>query len=406
MAIEIRPCRDDAEMKALDGVASYVFANNQPDDPDRPQVLIPDWTMAAFDDGKLVTSFGSYPFRVRLNGRPVPMGGVTAVGTLPTHRRRGFLRKVMTAGHERMKEENQPFAILWASMAAIYQRFGYGVGSVQVRYRVDPRQAAFAFDEPLRGAVEFVRTDEAMAITKPLYVEYSAPRNLNLHRAPVMWEQQVFRPENKGEPVYTAVYRDDTGVPRGYVVYQTRDIERQEIGPSQRLTIRDWVALDADAYRGLWEFLRSHDLVFEIDARAPFGDDDPVPNLLLEPRQLNRATKDGVWMRVVDVQAGLPLRPYGSRGELTFEVAGDSMCPWNNGTYLLETDGAATEVSRTARSAELSMRPNSLASLVAGQSTATKLHRAGLIEVAEPSALARADALFRTEFAPHCPDEF
>lgn len=406
MTVEIRPCRDDAEMKALDGVASYVFANNEPNDPNRPQTLMPEWTMAAFDDGKLVASYGAYPFRVRLNGEPVSMGGVTAVGTLPTHRRRGLLRQVMTAGHERMKEENQPFAILWASMGAIYQRFGYGLGSTQVRYGFDPREAAFAFEAPRSGSIELVEKDDALAIAKPLYIEYSTPRNMNLHRAPVMWQQRVFRPENKDEPMYTAVYRDTDGNPRGYVVYQTRHIEQPEPGPTQRLSIRDWVALDADAYRGLWDFLLSHDLVFEIDAWGPFGADDPAPNLLLEPRMLHRTTYDGIWMRVVDVEAGLPLRPYGSRGELTFEISGDTMCPWNNGAYRLETDGTTTEVTRTDMTAELSMSPNSLATLVSGYSTASVLHRAGLVNAAEPSALARADALFRTEYAPHCPDGF
>ena len=152
--------------------------------------------------------------------------------------------------------------------------------------------------------------------------------------------------------------------------------------------------------------MRSHDLVFEIEALGVFGEDDPALNLLLEPRMLNRTTGDGIWMRVVDVESGLPSRPYGSRGELTFEIVGDAMCPWNNGTYLLETDGPTTEVCRTDRTAELSMSPNSLATLVADQSTATSLSRAGLVEAAEPDALARADALFRTEYAPHCADGF
>ncbi len=250
MVIEIRPCRDDAELKALDGVASYVFANNQPEDPP-PDVLRPEWTRAAFDDGKLVTSYAAYPFTVRLNGRPVQIAGVTAVGTLPTHRRRGLLRRIMVDDHARMKEEGQPFAMLWASMGAIYQRFGYGLGSTATNYRVDPQRAAFAFEQPITGSLELLDGEAALETAKPLYREYSAPRNLWVHRAPAMWQRSVFRPENKGEPVYFALYKDAAGRPRGYVVYQTRDVEQPGPGPFQRLTIRDWVALDSQAYRGL-----------------------------------------------------------------------------------------------------------------------------------------------------------
>jgi len=296
--------------------------------------------------------------------------------------------------------------MLWASMGAIYQRFGYGLGSTATNYRVDPQRAAFAFEQPITGSLELLDGEAALETAKPLYREYSAPRNLWVHRAPAMWQRSVFRPENKGEPVYFALYKDAAGDPRGYVVYQTRDVEQPGPGPSQRLTIRDWVALDSEAYRGLWEFLRSHDLVFEITATGPFSVDDSAPNLFLEPRALNQSVKDGVWFRVVDVEAGLPLRPYGANGALTFEISGDSICPWNNGTYSLETDGTTTEVSRTQRPAELTMSVNSLATLVAGQSSATVLHRAGLIEAADSAALSRADALFRTEFAPHCPNFF
>ena len=114
-----------------------------------------------------------------------------------------------------MKDEHQPFAILWASMGAIYQRFGYGLASTQIRYKFDPRQAAFAFDEPLTGSVELVNKDDALAILKPLFIGYAAPRNLYMHRAPAMWQGVAFRPQKKGEPIYYAVHRDDEGTRGG-----------------------------------------------------------------------------------------------------------------------------------------------------------------------------------------------
>ena len=121
---------------------------------------------------------------------------------------------------------------------------------------------------------------------------------------------------------------------------------------------------------------------------------------------LNRKTSDGIWMRVVDVEQALPQRPYGSRGELTFAIEGDDLCPWNNGPYLLETDGRTSAVQRTSRPAQLTMSPNSLASLLAGHRGATFYQRAGLLTADDPACLAVADAIFRTEYAPHCPNGF
>jgi predicted acetyltransferase len=115
---------------------------------------------------------------------------------------------------------------------------------------------------------------------------------------------------------------------------------------------------------------------------------------------------DAIWMRIVDVQQALAQRPYGARGELTFALPADEMCPWNGTSYLLETDGRTTEVRPTDRAPQLTMRVNSLSTLLAGHRSATHLARAGLVEATDQGALALADALFRTEYAPHCPNGF
>jgi predicted acetyltransferase len=111
-------------------------------------------------------------------------------------------------------------------------------------------------------------------------------------------------------------------------------------------------------------------------------------------------------MRVVDVESAVPQRPYSDRGELTFAVHGDDMCDWNNGTYLIETDGKTTEVRRTDRNPDLTVTPNALATLLAGHRTATHLHRAGRLEARHESALSTANALFRTNYPPNCPNNF
>ena len=74
--------------------------------------------------------------------------------------------------------------------------------------------------------------------------------------------------------------------------------------------------------------------------------------------------------------------------------------------WLIETDGPSAMVSRTDRSPDLTMRPNGLAPLISGHTSATALHRAGAIEAADARALATADTLFRTEYAPFTPNHF
>ena len=406
MNVEIRSCRDREEMAEYSRLLTYVFAGEQEVSDREVGVTQPEWTTCAWVDGKLATTLGTIPFTVRLNGAPVSMGGVTAVGTLPQHRRNGLLRQVMRQALETMRDRGQACAILWASMGAIYQRFGYGLAASQVGYSFDPRYAAFASPGAVSGSVELLSKEDGFPVAKQLYIEYATPRNLMLHRSTYLWDEHTLRPHKKGIPVHIAVYRDASGTPRGYMVYSVTEDSFPEPGPNQVMRVKDFVVLDMDAYRGLWEYILRHDLMGRVRMPNAVPEDDPAPDLLLEPRMLNRTTMDAIWMRVVDVERALPGRPYGEPGELTFAITGDDLCPWNNATYLLETDGATSTIRRTDRIPALTMPVNSLASLLSGHRSATRLSRAGLLESADTTALRTADGLFRTEYAPFCPNDF
>lgn len=407
MSIEIRSCREREEVDEYGKVAAYVFAE---DDMEALTTEMsgtqPDWTTCAWVDGKIATTMGTFPFTVRLNGAPVAMGGVTAVGTMPQYRRQGLLRQVMGLGFRQMRERGQSIAILWASMGAIYQRFGYGLASPQIGYSFDPRFAGFAFPQEPSGRVELMDKEDAYPTIKQLYIQYATPRNLHIHRSSILWQVGTLRPSKKSHPVYVGVYRNGDGEARGHVIYETSQSHRDEPGPDQVLNVKDFVYLDMDAFRGLWEYIRRHDLVGRVNIRGAFGEDDPARDLLLEPRMLNRNVSDGIWMRIVDVEKAIPQRPYGGRGALVFTIQGDTMCDWNEGAWEMETDGTTTEIRRSDRQPQLSMSPNALATLVSGNRSATALSRIGLVAAHDERALPVADELFHTTYPPCCPNGF
>jgi predicted acetyltransferase len=325
------------------------------------------------------------------------MAGVTMVATLPEFRRRGLLRTVMTKALSDQRDQGQAIAILWASMGAIYQRYGFGLAATSATYEVDPRQILFAHGEPATGNVRLYPKDEARPIFEAIYKEFSRPRNLLIQRAPAMWDIR-----QQGERNHFGVYHDGAGEPRGFVGFQAGS--DPALSPGQTIDVNDWAALDPDAYRGIWEFLASHDLVGRVRwPRAP--EDDPAPLLFLEPRELHRRTADSIWMRITDVAAALPQRPYGEADALTIAVT-DELCPWNEGTYVLETTGDESTATRVDATPDLTMPVSSLAVLVSGHRSATELARAARIDVGDAKALARADRLFATDYAPWCNDDF
>lgn len=405
MTIEIRACRDRDELKAYGEVVAYSFAINEAEDLQRElDATEPEWTTCAFVDGKLVTTLGAIPFDVQLNGATVPMGGVTAVGTLPEVRRQGLLRKVMSQALHTMKEREQPFAILWASMGAIYQRFGYGLASPLISYRFDPRSVGLLPGYEAAGACSLVPGADALALARDIYTRFATPRNLLIQRNRFLWEHETLR-KKQGKQPYVAAYRNAAGDYTGYVAYRTSEERHESMGPPQVLQVVDFAWLDLDALAGLWNYIRSHDLVSEVRMRAVVGEDDPIPAMLLEPRALNKTVGDGIWMRIVDVAAGLPSRPYSADGRLAIQVE-DDLLEWNRGTWMLSVENGAASVAKTDAAPDLVMPIATLATLLSGHRTATACRLAGKLRETNPRSLRLADAMFATDYAPYTPNEF
>jgi predicted acetyltransferase len=123
--------------------------------------------------------------------------------------------------------------------------------------------------------------------------------------------------------------------------------------------------------------------------------------LLREPRRLQFDQRDGLWVRLVDVEAALNTRRYKDGAPVTLDVA-DEVCPWNAGVWEVSAAG----VSRTRQEPELRLDVSALGSAYLGGFTFGQLARAGRVEELAAAALDRADALFRSDRYPWCPEIF
>ncbi len=405
MAIDIRPA-NDSEMGQLGLLTSYVYGGafgdgefNLPASSNRAE-----WTLCAFDGARMVASYGAIPFTMRANGRAMAMAGVSVVGTLPEYRRQGILRRITEQSFERMREAGQWVAALWASQAAIYQRYGYSRGSLLRQYTLDTADAQLLTPPPPDLSVTRHAAADGFEIMRDVYRAFVAARTLYLHRAQPLWRAGVLREEAADGPVHVAVCRDATGAPRGYAAYTLRANRVSHPTRAQELVVRDLVWLDVQACRALWEFLARHDLVGRIAWRnAPA--DDPAPELFTEPRLLQARDAEGVWFRVVDVAQALAGRGYDTDGEIVLGVPADRETPWNQGNYRLTVSSGEASVERSSARAELTLPIKSLSSVFTGFQRVRRLAAWGLVDGGE-SAVARADALFATRHAPHCPDHF
>ena len=227
-----------------------------------------------------------------------------------------------------MREMGQSVAALWASQAAIYNRYGFACCHPWRTFRIDTADIGFADGDG--GSCSVERQDpnrpgleDQLRTLYDSFVEgrvcaFSWGRDegggggghlLPLNALAGMRDGGLY--EGSLAHVALALDRHD-GTPRGYIVYTTNGGNSLSPGHPTRgqlLTVLEFVWQNIDAYRSIWSFLASHDLVGEVRVtRVPT--DDPAPQIFAEPRLLRPVDTEGSWWRVVDARAALAGRSY------------------------------------------------------------------------------------------------
>ena len=127
--------------------------------------------------------------------------------------------------------------------------------------------------------------------------------------------------------------------------------------------------------------------------------------MLADPRRLQRSTRDGLWVRVVDVRAALEQRGYAASDRLTLEVR-DDFCDWNQGCFDLEMSPEGASCRPTSGSPDVSITVSALASAYLGSATFATLEQAGLVDEGAAGAVQRADRAFAVPYKPWTPYNF
>lgn len=404
--IQLRPARRD-EMDALVAACERAFGADVHPDEARFDIaaLHPERSLAAFEGDAIVATGGIYTFDMTVPGGPTPVAGVTWIGVLPTHRRRGLLNALM---HHQLTELHEtggePVAALWASEPGIYRRYGYGLASTQVSMKIGSR-AAFVPDAPTLGRLRLVDAKEARAVAEQVYEQERVRRPGMVSRDQARWDI-AFRDlehQRHGASSLTTVVLDGPTGPLGYATYRTKQDWRHGV-PSGTVQLRELIATSPGAYAALWRYVIDLDLMANVEVfNRPA--DDPVLQLLADIRRAEVALWDQLWVRVVDVERALTARRYAAAGSVIIEVS-DPVCPWNAGRFRLEGGPDGATCRRTDAAAEITLSVTQLGAAYLGGTRLRTLAGAGLVDEHAPGALARADLMFASAVQPWCAEVF
>jgi predicted acetyltransferase len=391
-----------------------MFAGAFLEDPD-PDALAtardliePDRFTGVFDGSRLIGGGGILTRQMTLPGAgPTSVAAVTYVGVRPDSRGRGALRALMSTQLRQLHEAGrEPFAVLWASQAPIYGRYGYGAASSHATLTVTS-PAPFR-DGVTGGDVSWVDSAAAAAPMRALHRRVAAGRPGWISRPEVSWRWWLSDHERDrgGLSAFRyALHRSaGRGDPDGYAVFRVKQ-DWPSRGARFELGIKELAAATPEAHAGLWRSLLALDLVHRVRySHVPL--DDPIPLLLVDPRAVLSDVSDGLWVRLVDLDRALAARRYAAVCDLVLAVT-DRLCPWNAGHWRLRVaqDGSA-EVGATQAAADLECDIADLGAAFLGGTRLVALAGAGRVRELRPGAMLAASRALAGDREPYCPDVF
>ena len=357
--------------------------------------------LAAFDGEEMVGTGGAVTFAMTVpGGAAVTLGGVTAIATRPTHRRRGVLTAIMRRLQADARARGEAISALWASESTIYGRFGFGVAIEGCNLILERSHAALIDARHPEGRLRQLTDGEAREVIPAAYPRMTAGIPGTLTRTEADWYLYFYDPEHwrDGASARRYVAYERGGEVAGYVVYRQKEDWEQGQARNE-VRIGDLQGIDGEAYRALWGYCLGIDLVATIKAHGrPLR--DPVTWLLAAPRRVQQVRSDHIWVRLVDVAAALAARRYAVAGELVLEVS-DGFIPEAGGRFLLRGGPDGAECARTERAADLRLASADLATAYLGDARLRDLAWVGRIQ-GDAAAVGRAQEMFQWPVAPWC----
>jgi predicted acetyltransferase len=360
------------------------------------------WDESLVDAATPVATASSWTMPLSVPGaRTIPSWAISTITVAPTHRRRGIARNLLEAELRTAAKLGIPVAVLTASEATIYERFGFAPAAMAADWTIDPRRAKWIGRVP-DGRVQLVprelaRDEGGLEVFERAIRNAPGQVGIDGH----LWRRLFGLPESPAAAATRVVrYDDAAGVPQGYAIYRADYADH-----ATRIRVTQLFAVTDDAYAALWRYLLEIDLATEVS--APLRSIDEAFRWQISDARAAREDHvgDHLWLRVLDVKTALEGRHYSAPGTFLLDIA--DQLGYADGSWLLSIDAnGSASVERLDGSVgfpdhhRLELSVNELAAVFLGATTVATLVRAGRVNEKTPHAARAADAAFRSDVTP------
>jgi len=359
--------------------------------------------LAAWDGDSCVGSVSAFRFDSTVpGGARVQTAGVTRVGVLPTHTRRGLLTQMMHRLLVESRERGNVLATLHASETSIYRRYGFGLATDAVAAMVTTRAGKPWRLGAARGSIRLLTYGEVLAKVPELYERTARWRVGSISRPGWWWIHTLHDASRPTETLYgkgsfVAVHSDAGGVDDGFVYYDVGWDESFATNPVGTGKVRELWGVSASVEIELWRFLLDIDLVVSWEA-AVRPVDEPVRRAMHDSRAYEtRQRIDDQWVRILDVDTALRERTYGPVDSTVVIDVHDPLFAANCATWAVSSAGS----ERTDGSADVTVDIATLSAAYFGAVSWNDLASCGAVDAGD-DVVRHLDALFAVRPTPFC----
>lgn len=318
MAIKFVPVE---EFDRVHAIATYCFPwmHNAKDKIKNflQQYVKSEYILGYYDEsGTLMAQVVVFPFEIYIGGKPLKMGGVALVSSMPEGRHGGRIGQLLTEWLKVMRDRGQYVSMLGPFSFEFYRKYGWELGFERVNYTV-PIEHIRNFKKT--GSLRVVTQEDIGALDK-IYTKYALNHNGSAKRDDSLWKEfTLSHPWDDNYGRYAYIYMDEKGDEKGYIIFTIKN---------GRMDIYEMIYEDVSALKGLLAFIYAHQSQIG-EFSWSTATDEKLHVLLPNPR-VKREIHTGMMFRVVDIKEAVKSRGYGEDATGRFKIkVEDKDAPWN-----------------------------------------------------------------------------
>ncbi|WP_078546581.1 GNAT family N-acetyltransferase [Litchfieldia alkalitelluris] len=316
---------------------------------------------------ELIAKLHLIPFEIYIGQIKFKMGGIAGVATYPEHRRNGNVKEMLIHSLKVMKAQGQTISMLHPFSIPFYRKYGWEVLSNRIKITMT-KNDLYMLGET-KGYVKRYVQENQFNDLQNTYEEFATRFSGMLVRHNEWWKKNVI------DDLKGAIYYDVLNSPKGYLLYSIKN---------SKMEIEEFIALDGEAKKGLWNFICQHDSMINELVITTY-DNDPFFFSINNP-MIKTELSPYFMVRIVDVISFLQQYQFdwpmmGIEQSVILKVT-DNFANWNEGFFKVSNEKVIHEINANKEDV-INLSINALSAMLLGYKRPKELFELGIIQCKE-----------------------